>query len=76
LRPTARQIDKLAAPVVNGADLPRFTELALKEIEGLHEGNIARFRLRPSEFRRWQARYATAHRGVPLQSTARKRKSH
>jgi len=26
----------------------------LQEIAGLHEGNIARFRLRPLEFQRWR----------------------
>jgi hypothetical protein len=34
---------------------PRF-KLVLVEIARLHEGNIARFRLRPNEFRQWQSR--------------------
>jgi Fic family protein len=34
-------------------DLPRFCEVALQDIQGLHEGNIARYSLRPSEFSAW-----------------------
>jgi hypothetical protein len=47
-------ITALARPLVAQQDLDRFTRLALAELQGLHEGNIARFRLRPSEFRRWR----------------------
>jgi len=39
--------------IVPAEDLERFIQLALTEINGLHEGNIARFRIRPSEFRQW-----------------------
>jgi len=46
----------LSRPLVPAEDLRRFTELALTELNGLHEGNIARFRLRPSEFREWTRR--------------------
>ncbi len=45
----------LARQTVDAQDIPRFTRLVLQEVTGLHEGNIARFRLRPSEFQRWQA---------------------
>lgn len=55
LHPTAEQVAALAAAHVSGPELRRFTQIALQELEGLHEGNIARFRLRPAEFRRWQA---------------------
>ena len=48
-------IADLARPIVERADVPTFTKLVLQEVEGLHEGNIARFRLRPSEFARWRA---------------------
>jgi Fic/DOC family protein len=47
-------IGDLAHSVVSAADLPTFTKLVLREVEGLHEGNIARFRLRPSEFQLWR----------------------
>jgi hypothetical protein len=30
--------------------------MAIGELSGLHEGNLARYRLRPSEFRRWRGR--------------------
>ncbi|MGD9685924.1 MAG: Fic family protein [Desulfobacter sp.] len=36
-------------------DRQRFTSLVHAELRGLHEGNIARFRLRPSDFAAWQA---------------------
>lgn len=32
----------------------RFAEVVETELIGLHDGNIARFRLRPSEYRRWR----------------------
>lgn len=54
--PTAKRIATVAATLVPKRDLKRFTELALEELAELHEGNIARFRLRPSELRAWQAR--------------------
>jgi Fic family protein len=56
LKPTADEIDLLAAPLVLPEDVAQFRDLAISEIGGLHEGNIARFRLRPKEFRRWQLR--------------------
>ena len=34
----------------------RFVEMAMAELKGLHEGNIARYRLRLSEFRDWKAK--------------------
>ncbi len=35
-------------------DQPRFIEVVETELMKLHEGNIARYRLRPSEFEAWQ----------------------
>jgi hypothetical protein len=32
----------------------RFAELAETELIGLHEGNFARYRIRPSEFAAWR----------------------
>jgi hypothetical protein len=37
-------------------DRRRFTEMVLEELRQLHEGNIARYRLRLSEFRPWNAK--------------------
>ena len=34
----------------------RFVEKTADELKGLHEGNIARYRLRLSEFRDWKAK--------------------
>jgi len=61
LNPTAEDIPNLAKPLVPTMDLEQFGSLVLAEIARLHEGNIARFRLRPSEFRQWQARLLTPH---------------
>jgi hypothetical protein len=33
---------------------PRFIEVVETQLLHLHEGNMARYRLRPSEFRQWQ----------------------
>lgn len=35
-------------------DQPRFIEVTETELMGLHEGNIARYRLKPSEYQRWR----------------------
>ena len=45
----------LAGPyLVVRNDQEAFVELAIEEIERLHEGNIARYRIRPSEYRAWR----------------------
>ena len=36
------------------ADRERFREVVERELLSLHEGNFARYRIRPSEFARWQ----------------------
>lgn len=41
------------------ADRPRVVEMAEGILLALHEGNFARYRLRPSEFDTWQARWET-----------------
>lgn len=46
----------LAEELVPGNDLNRFLKIAQDEIAALHEGNFARYRLRPSEFLAWQKR--------------------
>lgn len=52
---TAVAIAEAARPLVDATDIPAFTQMVLQEIGGLHEGNIARYRLRPSEFQQWRA---------------------
>jgi hypothetical protein len=42
-----------AAPSIPSRDHARFTEMALTLLLDLHEGAIARYGLRPSEFRQW-----------------------
>lgn len=39
---------------VPAEDRSRFIEVVESELMGLHEGNIARYRLRPAEYREWQ----------------------
>lgn len=38
-------------------DRSRFAEMAETELAGLHEGNFARFGIRPSEFAAWKSRW-------------------
>jgi hypothetical protein len=66
--PTAHQVGKESRKSVPAVDLAPFTKLALGELERLHEGNIARFGLRPSEFRVW-----TEARNVQSKGKAKKR---
>lgn len=43
------------ADAVDKQDRSRFVEVAETEVMSLHEGNIARYRLRPSEYTTWRA---------------------
>lgn len=47
-------ISKLAHESVPFEDQNRFIEIAEIEVSSLHEGNFARFKIRPSEFFEWQ----------------------
>lgn len=47
------RIRELARPIVTPEDLQEFIAMAINELSGLHEGNLARYRLRLSEFQRW-----------------------
>jgi Fic family protein len=49
-------VEREAAKLVPTEDRSRFVEMAIDELKGLHEGNIARYRLRLSEFRDWKAK--------------------
>ena len=46
-------IRRLAADELPVADRDRFLTMVEEELRGLHEGNIARYRLRPGEFQKW-----------------------
>lgn len=48
------RVRQSAAEQVPSADQARFVEVVETEIMSLHEGNIARYRLRPAEYRAWR----------------------
>jgi Fic family protein len=50
-------IRPLAARLTTPEDVDQLIAMVFAELHGLHEGNIARHRLRPSEFRRWRERH-------------------
>jgi len=47
-------VQRHAAEQVPAADQARFIEVVETEIMSLHEGNIARYRLRPAEYQAWR----------------------
>lgn len=47
-------IRREVAQHIPGEDQARFVEVAETELMSLHEGNIARYRLRPSEYQAWR----------------------
>ena len=47
-------LSHLAMDLVPEEDLEHFLKIAKEEIAALHEGNFARYRLRPGEFLAWQ----------------------
>jgi Fic family protein len=49
-------VRELAAPITAPDDLEQMIAMAITELRNLHAGTLARFRLRPSEFRRWRGR--------------------
>jgi Fic family protein len=56
--PSRSVLASLALSTVAEADLDRFLDLAMEDLENLYEGNISRYRLRLSEFREWQSSLA------------------
>lgn len=54
LRPSSKTVVSLSKSLVPKADLKRFAELVAAELDELHEGNIARYGLRPSELKAWR----------------------
>jgi Fic family protein len=56
-QPASRaDIQRAAAAQVAATDLERFIAMVETDLAHLHEGNIARYRLRPSEYHAWLAR--------------------
>jgi hypothetical protein len=43
------------AQTLQVSERERFLEVAETELQSLHEGNFARYRVRPSEFATWRA---------------------
>lgn len=52
-RDDADAIKRVVRPKVPSDELNEFIALVINELHQLHEGNIARYRLRPSQFRGW-----------------------
>lgn len=50
----AARVRQSAAEQVPPVDQTRFVEVVETEIMSLHEGNIARYQLRPAEYRAWR----------------------
>ncbi|MBW2327942.1 MAG: hypothetical protein JRF45_16035 [Deltaproteobacteria bacterium] len=53
---TGEVLSHLAKDLVPENDREHFLKIAKEEITALHEGNFARYRLRPGEFKDWQKR--------------------
>ena len=45
---------------IKSADSERFRQVAEEELLSLHEGNFARYQVRPLEFREWQTAWSKA----------------
>jgi len=53
---TGKVLSHLAKDLVPDNDREHFLKIAKEEIAALHEGNFARYRLRPGEFKDWKER--------------------
>jgi Fic family protein len=53
-RPTVETVTAAAVDRVPPEHLDDFVRMAVRELDNLHEGNYARFRLRPSEYQAWR----------------------
>jgi hypothetical protein len=58
----AGYISSFAKKHIPAKDRPIFIEVAESELVGLHEGNFARYQIRPSEFAAWQKAWAAKAR--------------
>jgi hypothetical protein len=50
---TVEAVTRVAREHVPAEHLDDFVRMTINDLENLHEGNFARFRLRPSEFHAW-----------------------
>jgi len=55
LKPQAQVISQISRELVEGADCDAFIQILTDELRHLHEGNIARYKLRRSAFLAWHA---------------------
>jgi Fic family protein len=55
----SKAIEAFAAEAIQKEDRSRFVEAVETELIGLHEGNFARYRIRPSQFFAWKAVWET-----------------
>ena len=55
-----------AAKNVEAYEQVQFREVTENEVLGLHEGNFARYRINPSQFREWQDAWTKPGTGKPL----------
>lgn len=60
--PTPAVIRELAGTFASGADQAAFAKMLSDALEQLHEGSVARYRLRRSEFLAWQPRRTEGNR--------------
>ena len=56
-REAALRVSAWAHDRIDEEDRQRFSELAERELLALHEGNFARYGIRPSQFAAWQGRW-------------------
>jgi len=49
-------VRKIAANLVPAADQQRFARMVFEELRHLHEGNVARYKLRLAEFKAWRGK--------------------
>ncbi|MGH9904913.1 MAG: Fic family protein, partial [Pyrinomonadaceae bacterium] len=54
LSPSVEEVTTIATKLVPKENLDDFVRMTIKDLENLHEGNFARFRLRPSEYGAWR----------------------
>jgi Fic family protein len=50
-------VKEYAANEINHKDQARFIEVAETELLNMHEGNMARYRIRPSQFTNWRSNW-------------------
>jgi hypothetical protein len=59
-RNAAARIAAWSSERIDPVDRQLFTEVVETELASLHEGNFARYQIRPSEFAAWQKAWAIA----------------